>query len=52
MKTQTTFEGTERRIELYPEAAIDSDLSGVIHPGHPKNDLPFRFAESFDQCSI
>ena len=41
--------GSERRVELDAEAAVDPDLSLVVDPGHAEDDLPLGLADALDQ---
>ena len=52
MKAKPPLKGTERRLVLHSEAAIDPDLTVVVHPGNTKYDLAFWLAQPLDQCSI
>ena len=38
VKTQPALERAEDTVHLHPIAAIDVDLAGIIHPGHPEDD--------------
>ena len=48
VEPQSTFVGTECAVELDPEASVDLDLSAVVDPRDPKDDLSFGFTDPFD----
>ena len=48
VETQAAFVGTDGRVELDAVAAVDLDLTGVVHPGHTECDHPFGFNNSFN----
>ncbi len=43
---------TEGGVELHPEAPVDVDLTLVVLPGHPEDDLAFGLAEALDEPMI
>jgi len=49
VKAQAALIGTERRIELNAETAVDLHLPGVVDPRHAEDDLAFGFADALDQ---
>jgi hypothetical protein len=49
METKASLVRTQRRVELDAEAAVDPDLSGIVHPRNAEDDLPLRFAQSLDE---
>jgi hypothetical protein len=52
VESDPTLVGAERGIELHAESSIDLDLTFVINPRHPENNLPFRLADSLYQSVI
>ena len=52
MESDSTLVGSERGIELHAESSIDLNLTFVINPRHPENDLPFGLADSLYQSVI
>ena len=48
VEPQASLEGSQRRVELHPEAAVDLKVAGVVDPGDPEDDLPFGLAEPFE----
>ena len=55
MKTQPALVRAEGAVELNAEAAVDLDLTLVVPPGYPEDDLPLRFADAlndFVMCEL
>jgi hypothetical protein len=48
VETKPSFVRAEGAVELYPKTAVNLNLSLVVHPGYPEDDLPFRFTYAFD----
>ena len=46
VEAQTALVGTERGVELDPEAAVDLHVAGVVDPGDAEDDLPLRLADA------
>src|SRR5699024_12666070 len=46
MEAQAALVGTQRRVVLHAEGAVDADRALVIDPGHPEDDLTLRLAQT------
>ena len=49
MEAQTALVGSDSAVELHSEARVDLDLSLIIHPRYPEDDLPLRIRQSFQK---
>src|SRR5699024_10873335 len=52
VEPQTTLVRPECGVELHPEPAVDLHLALVIHPRHPEDDLPLRFAQTLQDRGL
>ena len=52
MKPQAALVWAKRRVELHTEASVDPQLTPVIDPRDPKNNLPFGFNEAFENARL
>src|SRR5680860_1333571 len=52
MEPQPALVGSEGAVELNPEPAVDVDLTAIVLPGHPEDDLPLRLADAFDDLVL
>ena len=48
VEAQAALVGTEGGVELHPKPAVDLDLTGVVDPRDPEDDLAFGLAERPD----
>src|SRR5690606_492774 len=49
MEAEAALVGSQSRVELHAEAAVDLNLAGVVDPRDPEDDLPLRLADPLDQ---
>src|SRR5699024_8976375 len=49
VEAQSALVGTQSRVELHTESAIDLDDAGIIDPGYAEDDLPLRFAQTLER---
>ena len=52
VEAQTALIGSECGVELHAEGTVDLDDAGVIDPGDPEYDLPFRFAQALESGEL
>ena len=52
MEAKAALVGTDGGVELHAVAAVDTDLSAVIHPGNAEHDHTLRLREAFHQACL
>ena len=52
MEAQAALIGADGRVELDAVAAVDLDLTGVVHPGHTEHDDALGLDKALDQAGL
>ena len=52
MEPDAALVGTQRRVELHPEAAVDLHLARIVGPGDAEDDLALRLADALDDLVL
>jgi hypothetical protein len=52
MKTKPALVGTDGAVHLHPEAAVDPNLSLVVHPGNPEEHRPLRHDHALEDPGL
>ncbi len=52
VEAETALVGTDGRVELDAETAIDLDLAAVVHPRHAEHEDPLRLDDAFEDPMV
>src|SRR5699024_11810883 len=52
VEAQSALVGTQSRVELHTDSAIDLDDAGIIDRGYAEDDLPLRLAQTLERREL